>query len=249
MNLSKEDKTFLAHIDDMVERVQKNGRVETTLFLDSHQCSLAMGELKYAYGVQYRLYGGSSENERCILGISPEDIPLSDSAFGIHAVQYRYRKVDKLTHRDFLGCFMAQNISRELVGDIFVSEGETVAFVHKNALDILLDLDKIGRVGVTASRVDSGFDFTPQKEEQSFTVSSLRLDAIISAVCGKSRSAASELIAAGQVFVNHIEIESNSFVPKEGDTVSVRGFGKFVFTGVHHTTKKGKLAISISKYV
>jgi len=239
----------LAHIADMASRVQKNGGVQTTLFLDSHQCSLALSALTHTGGVQYRLYGGADVCERNVLGISDMNIPLSDSMFGVHPVLYTFRKVDRLTHRDFLGCFMAQNISRELVGDIFVKEGEALAFVHKNALDILLGLDKIGRVGVKVRPADESFSFEAQREELTFTVASLRLDAIISAVCNKSRTAASELISAGQVFVNHVEVTSNSFCPKEQDTVSVRGFGKFVFEGVHHTTKKGKLAVIISKYI
>ena len=36
---------------------------------------------------------------------------------------------------------------------------------------------------------------------------------------------------------------------KEGDVLSVRGFGKAVYDGIEHETKKNRLWVSLRKYV
>ena len=59
----------------------------------------------------------------------------------------------------------------------------------------------------------------------------------------------SGLIAGGKVYVNNRIIESNSYVLKENDIVSVRGYGKFVFKGIMNQTKKGRYGVTLLKYV
>ena len=41
-------------------------------------------------------------------------------------------------------------------------------------------------------------------------------------------------IEGGQVFVNGKLITSNGYEPKEGDIISVRGKGRFIFDGMSH---------------
>ena len=55
-------------------------------------------------------------------------------------------------------------------------------------------------------------------------------------------------IEGEKVFVNGRLITSNSFVLKDGDIVSVRGFGKFIYRGVEAETKKGRLFITLDRY-
>lgn len=43
--------------------------------------------------------------------------------------------------------------------------------------------------------------------------------------------------------------ENGSQMLKDGDTVSVRGFGKFIFRGEKNTTKKGRLVIGADLFV
>ena len=40
-----------------------------------------------------------------------------------------------------------------------------------------------------------------------------------------------------------------SAAPKEGDIISVRGFGRFIFSAVSGQSKKGKLVVEIKRYV
>lgn len=62
---------------------------------------------------------------------------------------FSYRKEDKLTHRDFLGSFMAQGVERPVWGDILVGEGLSVAFLRQEMGEYFFQsIRKIGRVGV-----------------------------------------------------------------------------------------------------
>ena len=63
-----------------------------------------------------------------------------------------------------------------------------------------------------------------------------------------SRNESLNLFAAGKVFVDGRLSENNSRMLKEGETVNVRGYGKFLFKGVKYETKKGKLCMEIEVY-
>ena len=80
-------------------------------------------------------------------------------------------------------------------------------------------------------------------------VSSERADGIIAKVYQLSRSEALKLFATQKVFVNSRVVENNSYLLKEGETISVRGFGKFRYMGVRYVTKKGKFCIEVEKFI
>ena len=70
-----------------------------------------------------------------------------------------------------------------------------------------------------------------------------------SAVWRLSRSQGQTLFSQKKVFVNGRLTENGSQMLKDGDTVSVRGFGKFIFRGEKNTTKKGRLVIGADLFV
>lgn len=57
------------------------------------------------------------------------------------------------------------------------------------------------------------------------------------------------LIEGGKVYVNGKMTVSNGHPLKQGDIVSVRGYGKFRFDGEISTTKKGRLSVTVYRYV
>ena len=83
--------------------------------------------------------------------------------------------------------------------------------------------------------------------EQNLTVSSLRLDTMISSIYQISRQKSQTLIKAGLVKVNWISIENTSFECGEGDTLSVRGYGRAKIVSIEGKTKKDKWRISIGR--
>ena len=89
----------------------------------------------------------------------------------------------------------------------------------------------------------------PEFEIINGTCASVRLDALIGLAFQTSRSSMVSFIESGLVFVNGKLITSNGYEPKEGDIISVRSKGRFIYDGVSRQTKKGRLGVRIRKYV
>ena len=43
-------------------------------------------------------------------------------------------------------------------------------------------------------------------------------------------------------------VENNSYALKEGDSVTVRGFGRFLYAGIQGETKKGRIRVDAKMY-
>ncbi|MPN20119.1 hypothetical protein SDC9_167496 [bioreactor metagenome] len=88
-----------------------------------------------------------------------------------------------------------------------------------------------------------------KSEEIRDTVSSLRLDSVLSAGFRISRGKASSLIEAGRAEVNWQECRKGDRQLSQGDCITARGFGKFTLDEVGGLSKKGRVNIVIRRYV
>lgn len=198
------------------------------------------------------LYGGFPEAQRRILAVFPdyyEDYIIEE--FPLECLTFKFRKEDKLTHRDFLGSFMGMRLKREVTGDIIVNEGIAQVFVTEIAAKLILStVSKIGRTGVKVCD-DVPFQLEVKQEFRNIsgTVASLRLDCVVSLAAGIGRENAARLIRSDKTEVNHFPVTSVSHELKEGDMLSVRGCGRFVLSGINGTTKKGRIHIILKKYI
>ena len=120
------DKLLTAKINDLIDISERRHISRFSFFLDKRQCILAEDTAKRLGINNYMLYGGHSDAERCIVGFFP-CIPDKEQ-FPVTAIEFKYRKQDKLSHRDFLGAIMALDIKRDTIGDIIVRDGSTVVF-------------------------------------------------------------------------------------------------------------------------
>ena len=87
-----------------------------------------------------------------------------------------------------------------------------------------------------------------EPETVNIQVQALRADAVLARVYGMSRERSLELFRAGKVYVDGRLCENNARVLKAGETVSARGFGKFVLRGEARETRKGKLSVEAAVY-
>ena len=101
-----------------------------------------------------------------------------------------------------------------------------------------------GRARRTASRSA----VLPEPGEETIQVASMRVDALIAKVYGKSRGDCLELFRAGKVFVNGRLCEGNARPLKPEDVVNVRGFGKFRVCSEGRETRKGKLCLDVAVF-
>ncbi len=202
-------------------------------------------------GVKFSFFGGHENAERVFFGAFPDWCEEEKEFFPITSLTFTYRKVDTLSHRDFLGSFMALGITRETVGDILIEEGRAVAFFTKEVAPYVKEqITKIGKIGV---QIEEGFSGelpgSSRLTEASDTVASARLDCVVSALAGISRSAAAQYIEQKMVTVNSLCIEKTTTVIKANDKIGIRTKGKFIIDSVDEKTKKGRLIIRFKKYI
>ncbi len=242
---NSEDRLLESRIFDSLKLCRKGHRSSYIGFLNQAQIYKADLILKKS-GEPYCFWGGYEDAERKILCIgvfSPDDVPVS-------TIEFRFRECDKLGHRDFLGSFMSLGIERDTIGDILIEDGYAVAFVRESVADYICgQVFKIGRVGVKPSLAKP--DHLPKSEDtanKTLIVSSLRADAVISAFTGLSRERVKQLIKKELAFINYSPCKSISSSLKEGDVVSVRKYGKFIFEEVLGVTGKGRLKITVKYF-
>lgn len=238
---------LIARINDTFDIAQKTNKPKFLGFLSREEIALAQRVLQNR-NADFTLFGGFDGAERQMLLCKPDWCEEAD--FPITAVTFSYRAVDTLKHRDFLGALMALGITRESIGDILVENGRAVAFFKDEVLDFVKsNVSKIGRVGVELS---IGFkEPLPQSSKlvlASSTVSSLRLDCVVSAVADISRNKAEEFINLGYVSVNSVVCEKTTKQIADGDVVSIRSKGKFIINSTSKKSKKDRIILEFKKY-
>lgn len=204
-------------------------------------------------GIDYRLYGGKEDCERLMLCFGSEESLGYAEEFPIVCLLIKplsEKFADALTHRDFLGAVMNLGIDRSMVGDICVDGKSAYLFCHqKIAAYITEHLDKVKHTSVRCTAVDAAAQF-PKKEpeEVQFTVTSERVDGIIAKIYHLSRNQSLLLFREKRIYINGRLNENNSYAMKAQDTVSVRGYGRFVYYGADHETRKGRWSVSAGIY-
>lgn len=249
LSLPEEDRLLVSHLLDMIEICGKSYQPRFSYFLNEHEILLAQSVMEEQKCEGYKLYGGYEEASRKILGIFPPYWEDTNS-FPISALSIKYREADKLSHRDFLGVFMSRQIKRNMLGDIIIESGKAVAFVHDSVKDTLIfEVSKIGSVGVKITEdINPVIHAEKNFIEKNGTVSSLRLDSIVSMATGISREKSAMLIKGGNVSVMYSVETAASCQLSEGDIFSVRGHGKFILDSVNGRTKKDRFHITVKKY-
>lgn len=245
---SDKDKLFISKLDDGIKLCLTRQKPYYFSFMSETRQAKAIMHLKSSYFENYMFYGGYEQCERKVLGLFYDEPDISD--FPVSALEFNFRKCDKLTHRDFLGSLMSLGIERESVGDILVEDGRCIVFVKTELKDyITTQISKVGNVGVTISELRS--ENLPQgrgTEQLSFIVSSLRLDNIVSAITGLSREKTKVFILSGNVSVDYIQSQNISKMIKENTALTIRGSGKFILNDILGTTKKDRIRISVIHY-
>lgn len=155
-------------------------------------------------------------------------------------------------HRDYLGAVLGLGIRRGSVGDIRICEDTAYIFCLPSVQQLLLDeFARAGRVSVTVSSCDLTDVPAPviKTRKLSFTVKSLRLDAVTGSLFGLSRTSAAELIRMGAVSLNYSACEKTDAPVEQGDIISLKGHGKGRLTAVGGRSRKDRLFVEVEIYV
>ncbi|MBR2561089.1 MAG: hypothetical protein IKE31_02955 [Eubacterium sp.] len=199
------------------------------------------------------VFGGAQNCERVIVRYGDPADTGFEEPFPIAVIRIRpqhARYAENLTHRDYLGALMHLGIERDILGDILVRETGTYVFTEEHMAEyICRELTQVRHTSVCCEILqDVPEDALPRLEAESVIAASARLDVILAKVYHLSRTRSKELFAAGHVQIGGRVCEKESILPRSGDIVSVRGYGKFRYEGETGTTKKGSLVLEILKY-
>lgn len=184
---------------------------------------------------------------------------LARAAFGRGIARYSAflsdREQQLPVHKDYLGSLMGFELHREALGDIVLppeEPGTAYLFALEPAAALICqELRSVGRTEVTAQQL--ALDEVPEfaqaeRQLQTATVSSLRLDAVLAAMLRCSRGMAAELVAAGRVEINHLPVSSAHAPVYESDVFTVRGKGRFRLTALPGKSKKDRQIIEFFQY-
>ena len=247
-----EDRLLLARIWDKWEQTERKSIPTATVFLSPREQQLAQALLNAA-GVRsgYIFDGGYADAERRLLLFLPEwmEAPAGDELAFLRA---SFHGEEGLTHRDILGSLMGLGVQRERVGDILVSPHSADIVAAPSLREFFLrEWTQAGRVKLTVSEVEREALLLPQVQVKIIrdTVSTPRLDAVVSSAFSISRGKAAELIAAGRVNLNHTPCLKPDKLVEEGAVLTARGLGKARVAALGGLTKKGRMGVTIERYI
>lgn len=225
-----------------------------TDFLSLAEQSILHEALFYEPNAHFTCFGGIPDAERVMVRFGDSESLGYEEPFPVVCLMIKpliTKFAEDLSHRDYLGAFMSLGIDRSLIGDILVKEKQAYVFVADRIAPYICEqIDSIRHTHVSCTVYEGQMEaFAPTLQTEEHIVSSLRLDGIVAKLYHLSRSQSLALFSKQKVFVNGRLFENNSGALKEGDIVSVRGFGRFRFDGKVADTKKGKLRIRVARYI
>ena len=246
----QEERPFIERVLDWLELVEVQHSKKLTDFLDPRQVSIVNTLVGKFNHVKLSFSGGFTGAERCRVLLHQEyHIPTEDE-LGIAAFKVKSHQpaFQKLKHKDYLGALIGTGLKRDKFGDIHLhSDGVQLAVAGEVADYLRLHLTQVHHVSVTLDPIDIS-DLTPVMQDwktMNITVPSSRADVVVGEVFRLSRSKALIPIRAGHLKINWMVVDSPSFSIKEGDVVSLRGFGRCKILQDEGTTKKGNIRLEV----
>lgn len=240
---------IIKNLEDKIVQCYLDNLAQYSDFLTIEEISQADCLLRDT-GLYYEFWGGYEGAERKLVMFSPEE---SISEYPYVILCGKWDKFSQISHRDVLGAVMASGIERRCIGDILFDEKERkfYLFVLSRMADyICCNVEQIGRGSVVWSILsDIPSHFKKSTQEGKFSVSSLRIDAVIATVFCLSRQKAQDLVAAKKVYIDHVLVTKPTQNIRRGNSVVVKGCGKFIFLQEKGFSKKGKLYILIKQYM
>ena len=245
----QDEHPFIDLVADWLEQVSFQYAPYLTEFLDPRQAYILETLVRQETDLKFKFFGGYGAAERVRCMIYPEYYEPQQEEFEIVLFEINYpKKFATLSHGKILGTLIGSGMKREMFGDI-ISDGENwQVFVAKEVASYLhMQVNKIGNVSVRLDMKNYTEIITPKDgwSQEQTTVSSLRLDTVISTVFNISRQRSKQLIESGKIKINWVETQRPDFMLDLLDIVSIRGFGRIQLQGIEGKTKKEKIRLTL----
>lgn len=249
-----EDELLKRRVLDTANQAFNHSIYTYTNFLSISELSVVNSFKKELAFIDYDTFGGSQICERQLIRFgSPAmygyDVPYPITTLIVHPLSVKY--AEKLEHRDYLGALMNLGIERELIGDIIIKGTDAYIFCISHIADYICEqLDTIRHTHIQCSICkEEAPALKPELEDIRIIAASPRIDAVVASITKLSRSNTIELFSSKKIFVNGQCIENKSMHLKSSDILVIRGTGKFIYIGDEGETRKGRVYLTLRKYV
>jgi len=245
---------LMKRVYDLEARCERSSCVTMTVFLTPAEQHEINTRGSFSGGDSTLLmHGGAKDCERKICFFLPYYVEPDSFDIGEHIKAVKIQSFFGIPeHRDYLGAVLGLGIERDRIGDIIVRGDTAWVFCLQTVLPVLMnELEKVGSFGVKVSEIPLREVPAPEKKVNllSFTVKSLRLDAVTGDLFGISRTQAAELIRLGAVSLNYNVCDKPDAPVTEGAVISIRGKGKGKVTEVGGRSRKDRLFIKAERYL
>ena len=246
-----ENDELLRRAEDLAERCERTASLTSTAFLTPAEQYALSGWAK-GRDVKMLFFGGHPDCERKAAFFLPfyMEEEYFDGAEQVCAIKIQ-AYFGEPGPRDYMGALLALGIKREWLGDIWVKGDTATVFCLPSVQRHLLDsLDKVGRCGVKTSKLELNELEAPERKTKhvSFSVKSPRFDAVVAGMFNLSRTVAADKINAGDASLNYSQCFKVDATVKEGDIISLRGYGKGTLGAEGGQSKKGRTFLSAEIY-
>lgn len=244
------DEFLIATICDDIELCENIDYPIYSKYFYPPQICKKLSELNLG-NIDFVLCGLNENCEKNMIAITPKSFPKTELIFPVKFFKITNKsKFKTLEHKHYLGTIMSLGIKRELIGDLIVEDNICYGIVDDEIFSFLsTNLTEIAKNPIIFE--ESCKDDIPEFKFQEIidSVSSLRLDNIVASMINNSRSKSLELIESGEVSINYTISKDKSLLLKEGDIISIRKKGKFIFEKLIGENKKGKYKVLIKKFI
>lgn len=232
---SKDDKILLSYVLDKYYQFKRKKISTYSNFLNDRDLTFLENSLKFLK-IPYNIYKPCNDCEKSII------------YFGKYENFVTFYKIDieNARHQDVLGSLFGCGLTNLEIGDIFVLEN-SVYITNLEKYDFIIEtmLNKIGRKSIKLEKIKGFPEMIRKFTELSLTVNSTRIDLIISKLLKLSRKDTIEYMIKKRILVNYQK--NNKIINlKEGDILSIEGFGKVVINEI--IINKNNLRVNIKKY-
>jgi RNA-binding protein YlmH len=245
-----EDRQAMSRILDQADIVVSRKQTVFTDFLSPLHISLAQDIIQGIPDIRMSVWGGYEDAERKVLAIYP-DFREDPEEFPIRIYQVSVKTGSQpMSHRDYLGSIMGLGIVRETLGDIVVIDETSAALIiHERMEDyLIMNLTKVARANASLEQIKAVDSSWIDYQDRFCTLSSLRLDMVLSQGLQIPRNKAEQLIRADSVKVDWKTMNKPGVQLKPGSMISCRGFGRLAFMEQTGTSKKGKYQVILRRY-
>lgn len=247
-----EEQVLMGRLRDLAKRAYEKNIYTYSSFLSLPEQSILDGMAKELSFIPYELFGGHEMAERKVVGFGSEELFGYPGRFPVTILKVTpavEKFGEELNHRDYLGSLMNLGIRRDTIGDILVKGKTGFIFCLDDVAEFIREnLVKIRHTQVSCEIIEDDIELKPTLIDESYPVSSMRLDVIIAAACKLSRKETLSYFERNEVQLNSRVTTENAVNLKPGDVFSVRGKGKFILESIGGTTKRGRTYINVKKY-